>query len=127
MLAAGIIENYASRGRILMQSTLRLRYGTTVGQLQVILDETRQLIAAHPTLDRASARIRLVAFGAQAIELELFAFVTTADFAAFLGVREGLLMQVAQIVEAAGTAFASPLTPGIDMGTAPVKSPGVTV
>jgi MscS family membrane protein len=123
LLAQGSIENFASRNRILMQSTLRLRYGTTVEQLQVILDETRRILAAHPTLDTASARIRLVAFGTQAIELELFALVTTSDFPAFLGIREHLLMQIAQIVEAAGSAFAYPAPSIIDMGSTPVKAP----
>jgi MscS family membrane protein len=127
LLAQGSIENYASRSRILMQSTLRLRYGTTVEQLQVILDDTRQLLSGHPTLDSESARIRLVAFGTQAIELELFAFVTTSDFTAFLEIREHLLMQIAQIVEAAGSGFAHPAPSVVDMGSAPVKTTSMPV
>jgi len=48
------------------------------------------------------------AFGTQAIELELFAYITTADASRFLEIRESLLVQVARIVESSGTAFALP-------------------
>ena len=123
LLAQGSIENYASRRRILMQSLLRLRYGTTVEQLETILDDTRRLLTTHPDIDRESARIRLVAFGPQGIELELFAYATTSDFTAFLAVRESLLMRIAQTVEAAGSAFVSSAPPAIDTGSAAKPSP----
>ena len=45
---------------------------------------------------------------AQAIEIELFAYVMTADYAAFLEIRESLLLHIAHIVESSGSAFAVP-------------------
>jgi MscS family membrane protein len=108
LLAQGSIENFARRSKMPIQSVLRLQYGTTGEQLQAILDGTRQLLVKHPSLDQESARIRLTAFGAQAIELELFAYVATADGLKFLEVREGLLVQIAQIIDASGSAFAVP-------------------
>jgi MscS family membrane protein len=48
----------------------------------------------------------LVNFGAEAIELEVFAYVLTADFNRFLELREELLLRIASIVEAAGSGFA---------------------
>jgi hypothetical protein len=45
-------------------------------------------------------------FGAEAIELEVFAYVVTADFNRFLEVREELLLRIASVVEAAGSGFA---------------------
>jgi hypothetical protein len=68
----------------------------------------RQLLAQHPSIEKEGARARLTSFGAQAIEIELFAYVMTADYAAFLEIRESLLLQVAQIVESSGSAFAVP-------------------
>jgi MscS family membrane protein len=108
VLAQGSIENFATRGKILAQSMLRLRYGTSSEQLQTVLDGTRQLLATHPSTDKESARIRLIAFGQEAIELELFAYITTSDFSKFLEIRESLLLQVARIVESSGSAFAMP-------------------
>lgn len=108
VLSQGSIENFGSRTKILAQSLLRLRYGTTHKQLEAVLAGIRQLLAKHPSIDRESARIRLIAFGTQAIELELFAYIATADFSRFLEIRESLLVQVAQIVESSGAAFAAP-------------------
>jgi MscS family membrane protein len=107
-LAQGNIENFATRTKILIQTTIRLRYGTSAEQLQAVLNGIRQLLAEHPQLVKDDARIRLVNFGAEAIELELFAYVNTPDFTEFLAVRERLLLQVAVIVESAGTEFARP-------------------
>jgi MscS family membrane protein len=108
VLSQASIENFSTRGKILVQTTLRLRYDTTVEQLRSILEDIRRLLAGHAQLEAQSSRIRLVAFGAQAVELELFAYVLTPDFATFLAVQEELLLQVAEIVESAGSAFAQP-------------------
>jgi MscS family membrane protein len=108
VLSQASIENFSTRGKILVQTTLRLRYDTTVEQLRSALDGIRRLLAGHPQLEADSSRIRLVAFGAQAVELELFAYVLTSNFETFLAVREELLLQVAEIVESAGSAFAQP-------------------
>jgi MscS family membrane protein len=103
------VENYATRDKILIQTILRLRYGTTTEQLQTILGRVRALLADHPQLERDTARIGLVDFGKWAVELELFAYVLTPDFATFMSVRESLLLQVAAMVESAGTDFARPV------------------
>jgi MscS family membrane protein len=128
VLAQAGIENFASREKILAQTILRLRYGTSVEQLTRILDDVRQLLARSPKIEKVSSRIRLVSFGERAIELELFAYLLTADFAEFLGLREGLLLEVASIVEAAGSAFAQP-TEFIYMDGKPVSdvtvAPGI--
>jgi MscS family membrane protein len=107
-LSQASIENFTSRGKILFQSVLRLRYGTTSEQLHAALAGMRQLLAEHPLIDKETARVRLTAFGPQAIEVELFAYVITSDFLKFLEIREGLLLQAAIVVESSGGAFAIP-------------------
>jgi len=126
VLAQSGIENFATREKILVQTILRLRYGTSVEQLTRILDGVRRLLASGPEIEKESSRIRLVNFGERAIELEIFAYILTADFAEFLGLREGLLLEIAKIVEAAGSAFAQPTEfvyldgkPGSDAAVAP--------
>ena len=108
LLAQGSIENYTTRGKILLQTVLRLRYGTTCEQLTVVLEHARQLLTQHPSIEKDGARARLTSFGAQAIEIELWAYVLTSDYGAFLEIRESLLLQIAHIVESSGTTFAIP-------------------
>jgi MscS family membrane protein len=108
VLSQSSIENFSTRNKILLQSTLRLQHETTIEQLRSILDGIRQLLEDHPRLEPSSSRIRLAAFGERAVELELFAFVVTSDVPKFLEVREELLLQIAEVVKSAGTAFARP-------------------
>ena len=108
VLAQAGIENFSSRRKILAQTTLRLRYGTSVEQLRRVLDGIRRLLDGSQKIEKGSSRIRLVNFGDQAVELELFAYVLTADHVEFLAVREDLLLNVASIVESSGTSFAQP-------------------
>ncbi|HET9220763.1 MAG TPA: mechanosensitive ion channel domain-containing protein [Terriglobia bacterium] len=108
VLAQAEIENFATREKILIQTILRLRYGTTAEQLQRILEGIRTLLAENSNLENQTSRIRLVNFGREAIELELFAYVRTTDPAQFMEQREKLLLDVAGIVESAGSGFAQP-------------------
>jgi MscS family membrane protein len=108
LVSSSSLENFATRDKILMQSTLRLQYGTTASQLRRVLAGIHTLLDASPEIETSSARIRLVDFGVRAIELELFAYVLTPDFLKFLAVREDLLLQIATIVESSGTSFAQP-------------------
>jgi MscS family membrane protein len=105
-LAQSGIENFATREKILAQSTLRLRYGTSVEQLTRILAGIRKVLDDSSNIESATSRIRLVSFGAEAIELEVFAYLLTADFNKFLELREQLLLRIASVVEAAGSGFA---------------------
>jgi MscS family membrane protein len=125
VLAQAGIENFATREKILVQTILRLRYGTTVDQLKQILGDVRQLLAQSPKVETTSSRIRLVNFGDRAVELELFAYILTADFADFLALREGMFLEIASIVEAAGSGFAQP-TEFIYMDGRPASDTPVT-
>jgi MscS family membrane protein len=108
ILSQSTVENFATRDKILVQSTLRLRYETTADQLRRVLSGIRARLDEHPDIETATARIRLVDFGMRAIELELFAYVLTADLLKFLAIREDLLLQIATVVESSGTSFAQP-------------------
>jgi MscS family membrane protein len=108
VLSQANIENFTTRHKMVMQSTLCVRYDTTTPQLRSIVDQIHALLLAHPDLEREGARISVVNFGVRAIELELFAFVKTADMARFVAVRQEVLLAAAAIVESEGSAFARP-------------------
>jgi MscS family membrane protein len=107
ILSQESVENFTSRKKILVQTPLRLRYGARPDQVRTVLEGIRHLLVQNPKVETETARVRLVNFGEQAIELELFAYVLTPDIVEFLGVREEIFLHVADIVESAGTEFAS--------------------
>ena len=106
-LAQTGIENFATRRKILLDTRLRLKYGTSVEQLKRILEGVRALLADDPRLEKESAYIRLANFGPEAIEMELNAYVLSADAGVFRRVREELLLEIAALVESVGSGFAA--------------------
>jgi MscS family membrane protein len=119
VLAQENIENFTTRSKMLVQTTLRLRYGTSAVQVHAVIDQIHELIVRDPDCEAEDARIRLVNFGLYAIELELFVYIKTSDILRFMAVREHLLLAVAGIIESAGSGFACPtdllyLTAGAD-------------
>ena len=71
------------------------------------------------------ARVRFVGFGASSLDLEVFAYVDTADREEFLAIREDLYLRLMDAVRDAGSGFAFPSTTmylsrddGIDAGEA---------
>jgi len=102
------IENFASRDRIRLHFVLGLRYETTPDQLRHVLTELRKLLIAHPKIHPDPARVRFTSFGAYALDVEVFAYVTTTDWNEFLAVREDVYLRMMDIVEDSGTGFAFP-------------------
>jgi MscS family membrane protein len=105
-LAQTGIENFATRRKMPINTILRLKYGTSAAQLKRILAEVGALLKANGKLEPGESYCRLSNFGVEAIELELFAYVLTSDSIEFRAVREGVLLEIATIVEAAGSALA---------------------
>ena len=102
------IENLSLRDRILFSATLPLRCETTPDQLRWLLVRLRELLYAHPRVDPDPARVRFTGFGPGALNVEVFAYVRTADYEDYLGVREDLCLRIMDIVAAGGTALALP-------------------
>ena len=102
------IENFAKRDRIRLYCVLGLRYETSPDQLRYVLTELRKLLIAHPQVSPDPARIRLVGFGACSLDLEVYAYILTADWNEFLAVREDIFLRMMDIVKQAGSGFAFP-------------------
>jgi MscS family membrane protein len=73
-----------------------------------VLVQIRRMLYAHPRVDPEPARIRFVNFGSYSLDLEIFAYVSTSDYAEFLAIREDIYLRIMDIVEESGTGFAFP-------------------
>jgi len=102
------LENFARRDRILLRTTIQLRYETTPDQLRFVLAELRRLLVGHPKVHPDPARVRLIGFGAHSLDVEVYAYVATADWNEFLAVREDVFLRVMDIVRQSGTGLAFP-------------------
>ena len=107
MLAQMQFENMKARPKLLINQTFSLRIETQAEQLRLVLQRVQNMLDEHPAIESGS-RIRVASFAGAAFGLELFAYGKTGDWAEFTIIRQDVILKIAEIVEAAGTAFAAP-------------------
>jgi len=104
------LENFAKRDRMRLFTMIGVRYETTPDQMRFLLARLREILLAHPRVTDDPARVRFVAFGAYSLDLEVFAYVNTADWNELLAIREDIYLLFMAAVSEAGTGFAFPST-----------------
>ncbi len=130
------IMNLDRRDKHLFETSLGLRYETSMDQLKWVLESTKEMLMAHPkVLNSPPIRVRFSGFGAYSLDVSVRAFIHTRDWEVFLAIREDLLFRISDIVERSGSGFAFPsttayLTEDVPPGDtaishAPSESPGV--
>lgn len=102
------ITNFSRRDRMLLQTTLALRYETTPDQLRFVLVKLRELLLAHPRILDELLRVRFAGLGEYALQVAIFAYVDTTDYEEFLAIREDVLLRVMDVLSDAGTSLAFP-------------------
>ena len=102
------IENYAFREEFLFNTTLTLRYETTNEQIKSVLEKLRAFLLEEPKVKRDPFRVRFVELGAHSLDIEIFCYVEAKDYAAFLEIKEQLLLGVVDIIREKGADFAFP-------------------
>jgi MscS family membrane protein len=107
-LAAMNVENLTRRDKILFNPTLRIRCETSPDQLRYLLAQLRRLLYEHAKIEHESARIRFAAIDSSALNLEVFSYVLTRDFAEFTAIREDVLLRMLEIVEKSGSGLGFP-------------------
>jgi MscS family membrane protein len=107
-IAGATLETMSARDKFWFHPEVRLRYETTPAQLRSVLDGCRQLLAAHPSVQREDQRVRFHRVAQYSFDVEIFAYVLVRNWDEFLKVQEQLLFGVTEAVERSGTALALP-------------------
>jgi MscS family membrane protein len=105
------IVNFGRCDRMLLATTLGLRYETTDDQLRFLLAQMRELLHAHPmTIHSADdpIRVRFVGYGDFSLNVAIRAYIRTSHYNEFLAVQEDILLRAMKVVKEAGTGFAFP-------------------
>jgi MscS family membrane protein len=106
-LATMNIENLTRRDKILFTTKLALNWETTSDQLRYVLAQIRRLFYEHAKVETNSARARLIGFSDGSITVEVFCYMLTVDGGEALAIQEDLLLRIMNLVQEAGTGFAS--------------------
>ena len=102
------LENYSMRQKIWFHKTFGLRSDTSPEQMRRVLSQVTQMLRGDQRVEKESARIRLIDFGASSLQVEVFAYVQTTDYIAFQEIQEDLLLHIMDIIAASGTSIAVP-------------------
>ncbi len=100
--------NWAQCDRMLITATIGLRYETVDDQLRNVLVKIREMLHAHPRVDRETVRVRFAGYGASSLDLGVRIYALTRDWNDFHAIREDVFFRIKGIVEASGTGFAFP-------------------
>jgi len=107
-VAKQILENISVRDRMLVCTTIGLRYETTPDQLRYVLGRLREFFNDHTKVIDDGMRVRFIGFGACSLDIEVFLYVRTTQKPVFLEICEDLNLHIMDIVEEAGAGFAIP-------------------
>jgi len=105
-IANASLENISIRDKFWFHSNLSLRWDTTASQMRSVLDALNNLLAQQPNIERDSIRVRFLRFGASSLDVEVLAYFFVRDWGHFLEIQQELLLQIMEIVQAAGTQMA---------------------
>ena len=103
------LENFSARDKIWFHQTLRLRRDASSNQLRQVLREAHEILDQNPKVEIGDIPVRFTGIGDYSLDIEVFAYVLTSDFDAFLRIQQDLLLDLMRAVEHAGTSLAVPL------------------
>jgi MscS family membrane protein len=107
-VATAVLENFRLRDKILFRQVVRLRYDLSPDHVRYVMQELRDVLARHPKVEDASARVRLVNLAENAIEVQIYGYILTREYREFLAVQEELILQAMDVLENSGAAIAVP-------------------
>ncbi len=85
--------NWAKCDRMLINTTIGLRYETENDQLRHVLVKFREMLHAHPKIHSDTVRVRLAGFGQSPLDLGVRIYALTRDFNEFHAIREDVLLR----------------------------------
>lgn len=107
-VATATLENFRFRDKILCKQVVRLRYELAPDHVRYVLGQIYEVLVHHAKVEESTARVRLLRFGENAIEVEIYAYILERDFSEFLAAQENLLLQVMETLERTGATVALP-------------------
>jgi MscS family membrane protein len=103
-----VLENFSQRDKVWFHPTLNLRRDATPDQVRNILDSIHRILTEHPKVEIGALPVRFIGAGSYSLDIEIFAYIQTADYDEFLKIQQDLLLRIMDAISAAGTSLALP-------------------
>ncbi len=102
------VDNWGARRYRRIKATLGLSYATPPSKVEAFCEAVRELIRRHPYTRKDYYHVYFVGFGESALEILLYAFVQTPDWAMELREKHRLMADILRVAERLGVEFAFP-------------------
>jgi MscS family membrane protein len=103
-----VLENFSQRDKVLFHTTLNLRRDTSPDQVRKVLDAIQRILTENPIIEVGPLPVRFIGAGQYSLNVEIFAYIRTANYDEFLKIQQDLLLKIMDEISAAGTALALP-------------------
>jgi MscS family membrane protein len=109
IVANSPIENFSRRGIRRIKMHIGLTYSTNSTQLLEIKTRIEQMLKSHEGISKKdSLMVYFDNFGDSSLDIFIYTFTNTANWAKYLETREDINVKIMQIVEECGSSFAFP-------------------
>ena len=109
IVANSPIENFSRRGIRRIKMHIGLTYATNSEQIIQIIKEIKAMLQAHKGISqRDSLMVNFDSFGDSSLNIFIYTFTQTSDWAKYLEIREDIHLKIMGIVEKNGSGFAFP-------------------
>lgn len=102
------LENYSKRDRMWFHPTLHLRRDTTPEQIGEMMDAVKRILEQHEQVDASGIPLRFTKITKESYDVDIFAYVLTADYNRFLEVQSELLLKIMEAARDLNVGFAVP-------------------
>jgi len=109
MIANTPIENFSRRGVRRIKMRIGLTYGTSSEQMTKIVEEIKYMLHNHEGISqKETLLVNFESFGDSALNIFIYTFTATANWAKYLAIREDVHIHIMKIVEDNQSSFAFP-------------------
>ena len=109
IVANNPIENFSRRGIRRIKMHIGLTYATNSEQISKIMVDIKDMLKAHEGISQKdSLMVNFDTFGDSSLDIFIYTFTKTANWAKYLAIREDINLQIMKIVEDNGSSFAFP-------------------
>jgi MscS family membrane protein len=108
MVTNTAIDNLGARRFRRYKTTLQLTYDTPAEKVQAFCEGVRAIVAALPGMRKDFYMVEFHGFGAHSLDVLLYCFMQTPDWATELRVRTNLNLEILRLSHELGVSFAFP-------------------
>ncbi len=109
IVANNPMENFSRRGIRRIKMHIGLTYSTNSEQIVQIIDAIKLMLQQHEGISQKdSLMVNFDSFGDSALNIFIYSFTNTANWANYLDIREDIHLKIMKIVEENGSSFAFP-------------------